>query len=333
MIFHPAIIALVVGSFLVTLMLLYSAYYGLVIVRRWDIQSGSELQLDLERRTYLISTLMTYALGFELLSLFLFIYTADHLAPLFVGAMCAAGSLNVNEWGYPAILLKSVNFLLAGVWIIVNHTDNRACDYPLLKKKYLLLLAITPLMVVEALVQGAYFLEMEPDIITSCCGTLFTAEAGGVSSGIVALPRIPVETAFFASMATTLAVGVYFYLKGKAGYLFSVSSLLTFVLSVVALISFVSLYFYELPTHHCPFCILQKEYHYVGYPLYFTFLAGGVAGLGLGAILPLRQTGSLKEIIPAVQKELALVILISFTLFTLIVLYGMAFSNLRLEGY
>jgi hypothetical protein len=44
--------------------------------------------------------------------------------------------------------------------------------------------------------------------------------------------------------------------------------------SVAALISFISVYFYELPTHHCPFCILQGEYHYVGYLIYAAVLGG-----------------------------------------------------------
>ncbi len=84
-------------------------------------------------------------LAFELLSLFLFIYTADTLSSLFVGAMCAAGSLNVNGFGYPAVILKIVNFLLAGLWLIINYTDNKAHDYPLIKIKYGLLLFITPI--------------------------------------------------------------------------------------------------------------------------------------------------------------------------------------------
>ena len=67
MIFHPAIIALLLGSLLTGLMLLYSSYYGIRILRHWDIGSGSELQLGLERRTYLISTVMSYAFGFQLL--------------------------------------------------------------------------------------------------------------------------------------------------------------------------------------------------------------------------------------------------------------------------
>lgn len=51
-------------------MLVYAAYFALQIVRKWDITSGSEVQLDLERKTYLISTIMSYLLGFQLLSLF-----------------------------------------------------------------------------------------------------------------------------------------------------------------------------------------------------------------------------------------------------------------------
>jgi hypothetical protein len=68
MIFHPSILALYVASILISFMVLYSVYYGFQILRRWNIQSGSEAQLVLERKTYLISTLLTYVFGFELLS-------------------------------------------------------------------------------------------------------------------------------------------------------------------------------------------------------------------------------------------------------------------------
>jgi hypothetical protein len=139
-------------------MLCYSAYYGVRILKNWNIKSGSELQISLERRTYLISSVVAYAFLFQLVSLFLFIYTADDLSTLFVGAMCAAGSLNVNGFGYPTIILKIVNFLLAGLWLVVNFTDNRGYDYPLIKKKYLILLLITPFIITETILQANYFL-------------------------------------------------------------------------------------------------------------------------------------------------------------------------------
>lgn len=332
MFLHPAVISLVAGSLLICGMLFYASYYGMRILRNWDIRSGSELQLGLERRTYLISTLMTNAMGFQLLSLFLFIYTADHMAPLFVGAMCAAGTLKVNFWGYPTLLLKILNWLLAGAWLIINTTDNRGYDYPLIRKKYLLLLVMTPLILTETITQAAYFLNMKPAIITSCCGTLFTSDAGGITAGIVALPRTPVEIAFYSGMFLTLLVGTYYYLRGKLGYLFSILSLGAFAVSVIALISFISLYFYELPTHHCPFCLLQREYGYVGYAIYFALLGGAVAGLGGALIMPFRNVGSLAEVLPLIQRRLALVSVVSFAVFTTIAICGMALSNLKLHG-
>ena len=114
MILHPAIMALVLVSFLMTMMSLSGAFFGIRIIRRWDLSSGSEEQLLLERRTYLISTILSYVLVFEIGSLFLFIYTADSLHTLFVGAMCAAGALYVDSYGYPTFLLKILNVILAG---------------------------------------------------------------------------------------------------------------------------------------------------------------------------------------------------------------------------
>src|SRR4030042_1590999 len=168
MFFKPDILALFVGALLVSSMLLYADYFGVKILRHWDIRSGSELQLALERKTYLITTLMAYAFAFQAASLFLFICTADHLHVFFTGAMCAAGSLNVNPWGYPATVFKVGNFLLAGMWLILNYADNQGFDYPLVKQKYLFLLAITPLILAEAAIQGAHFLELNPEGITSC---------------------------------------------------------------------------------------------------------------------------------------------------------------------
>jgi len=333
MIFHPGILALLLGSILTTAMLCYAAYEGVRIIRNWDIKSGSERQLELERRTYLVSTVISYVLGFQLLSLFLFIYTADTISPLFIGAMCAAGSLKVNGLGYPALILKIVCFLLSGLWLIVNITDNKAHDYPLIRTKYWLLLFIAPFLIAETIVEGGYLLGLKPNIITSCCGTLFTADADTVVSDLLALPFALAEAAFFAGAPVTIALGMYVYLKMKGAYLFSIASLIYFLVSIVALISFISIYFYELPTHHCPFCILQAEYGYVGYVFYLALLVGAVTGMGTGIIMPFRKIESLQTVIPPIQKRLALISILSNLIFLLIAGYGIFFSNLSMAAY
>jgi hypothetical protein len=331
MILHPAVIALLTGSLFVTLMVVYAAFWGWRIIDGWNLQSGSERQLALEKKTYLISTLMTYAFGFQILSFFLFVYVADDLHRLFVGAMCAAGTLNVNENGYPAVVLKVLNCLLAGVWLVLNHTDNRACDYPLTRKKYALLLAIVPFLLVETEQLWSYFLNLKANVITSCCGSLFSADEKGVAAGLAALPVMPMQAAFFGIMAITLASGVYFLLKGKGGKLFAVAGTLAFPVSVAALISFISLYFYELPTHHCPFCILQREYHYVGYLIYVTLLGGGISSAGVWALMPFRSVPSLRENLPRIQRRLTGAGLTFYTALAAIVIFRMLFSDFMLN--
>jgi len=330
MIQHPAILALTVASLLTCLMLLYAGWYGTRILDRWDLRSGSELQLDLERRTYLISVILSYALLFQIGSLFLYIFTADSLHTQFTGAMCAAGSLAVNRFGYPVLILKIVNCLLAGVWLIINHADTRGYDYPLIKGKYGLLNVLVPLVLLEGVFQFVYFFNLKADVITSCCGSLFSTNKRSIAGEVAGLPNGPMQAAFFGIMAITAIAGIIYLLRGRGGYLYAGMSGLTFLVSAAALISFICLYFYELPTHHCPFCILQKEYWYIGYPLYATLLGGAICGLGVGALAPFSSTGSLARIAPTIQKRLTAASLLFYLLFTLIVVVRMFTTPFKL---
>jgi len=329
MILHPAIIALLVASFLITVLILYAFWYGVKIILFWDLRSGSSLQLDLERRTYLISTVLSYVFGFQLISLFLLIYTADSLSTLFTGAMCAAGTFNVNAYGYPLLVLKVINFLLAGLWLIINHADNRAYDYPLIRKKYAFLLLLAPLIVLESVLQARYFLGLRPDVITSCCGSLFSVNSSGVAADLSALPAIPLQYAFTGIMLTTVALGVAVAVTGKGGYAFFFAAGAAFIMGIASLISFISPSIYELPTHHCPFCVLQKEYGYIGYLFYVTLLGGAVTGMGVGVLNPFRSIPSLTVIIPALQRRLAVVSVLFYASACLLTLVTLVRSNLR----
>jgi hypothetical protein len=330
MILHPGILALLTGSLCTGLMILYAGWYGVRILRNWDLASGSELQLALEKRTYLVSTLLSYALAFELVSLFLFIFTADRLHLLFSGAMCAAGTLNANGFGYPLLILKLVNFLLAGTWLVINHADNQGYDYPLIKFKYTLLIPLVPMALLELVYLFGYFSGLHADIITSCCGSLFSLDRPGIAGDLASLPGAPMRVTFYGCMAATLLSGTWSYLKGKGYYLFSALSSLNFCVALASLIAFICLYIYELPTHHCPFCILQKEYGYIGYPLYAALLGGGVAGLGAGVLAPFRGRSSMARVIPALQRRLAGTAMVLYSIFTLIASYQVIFSSFRL---
>ncbi|AJY70972.1 membrane protein [Geobacter sulfurreducens] len=330
MILHPAVIALFVGSLLTSGMLVATAFFAVKILRHWDLASGSERQLSFERRTYLLATIMTCCCVFQLLSLFLFIHVADSLSALFPGAMCAAGTLNLNRFGYPTLVLKITTFLLAGFWLILNHADNQGYDYPLIRIKYSLLLVITPLLLAETGLQGGYFLSLQPRVITSCCGSLFGGESSGMVPTLTTLGDVPALATLGGVLTLTLICGGIYLWLGRMGYLFAALSATTFAVGVVGLLSAIPVYIYALPTHHCPFCMLHGEYGHVGYLLYATLLGGGVAGVGMGGLQPFRRVASLASSLPMLQRRLVLSAMLCYGLFGGITAWQVMVSELRL---
>jgi hypothetical protein len=328
-ILHPGVLALVLASLLVAGMVAWAARQGLRVLRRWDLSSGSELQLDLERRTSLVSTLLAVALGIELVSLFLYVFTADAVAPLLTGAMCAAGTLRATPFGMPVLLLKLAVFLAGGVWLVLNHADGLGHDLPLVRVKYALLLPLLPLVLLETGGLLLHFRAIRPEVITSCCGSLFGAGGEGPGADLAALPPGPSSVIFLAALAAVLATGAVFHTTGRGGVVFAVAAGLALPVALAGIVSFVSPFLYELPTHHCPFCILQREYGYVGYPLYATLLGGAVAGMAVGAVAPARRIESLSLSVPVLQRRLAALSMLLYAAFAMIVAWGMNASALR----
>jgi len=327
---NPSILALLLVSALVAGMMLLAAGFGLQVLRHWDIASGSERQLRLEQGTYLISTLVAFCFLAELVSLLLFVYNAEQLSSQFVGAMCATGVLNVNPYGWPALYLKIALFFAGATWLILNRVDNLACDYPLIRMKYRLLLWILPLVLAEPVVQGLFFLQMDPDIITSCCGALFTPEGVGVAAELSAAEPASALALLIAAALITLASGGWYLFKGQAAPTFALSGLASFPIALLGIVSCVALYIYEHPHHHCPFCILKSGHHFMGYFLYIPLFVGTALALGVGAMAPFRRIASLSQVIPAESRRFVGLALVFLSLFYLTAGYAVLGSNLTM---
>lgn len=329
MILHPGILALLAGSVIVLVMMTYGGALGIRIIRRWDRGSSSEEQLQLERKTYLVSTILNYAFGFEILSTFLFIYTLDDIHHLFVGAMCATGSLNANPVGWSALGVKIVLFFMCGAWLAVNGLDQRSEDLPLVRFKYWGLLPIIPLAALDLYLQLRYFLGLNPEIITSCCGSLFSDAGKGVAADLAALPARPMMWAFYLGAGLMLGTALL-CLRSRAGiwrYLHGAAALVFFGLAIAAIISFISMYIYEMPSHHCPFDILQGQFHFIGYPLFASLFAGVFFGLLPGIFHPLRRVGTLADPILRAERTWLKIGAGSTLLFIILATWPVLFGN------
>lgn len=305
MLFQPAIIALLLASAVNVAMLFAIAPFAVEVIRHWDIASGSERQLKLERRTYLISALLVLVLATQLFALLLFVFNADRMSTLFVGAMCAVGTLNVNAYGFPALLAQIAVFFLSAMWLTINHADVRATDYPLVRVKYALLLGIAPVLVAVFVLELRYFLGLKADVLTSCCSRLFSDASPGLSSDLAVLPPLHALLGFYCALLLAIAASLRTTPRGRGGYALALSSLLAFAASIAGVLSFLSPYVYEHPNHHCPFCVLKAEYGYQGYLFYVPLFAATACGLSTGALQPFAAVPSLRGIVSHVSSRLA----------------------------
>jgi len=320
MIFQPAIIALLLAASLSLFMLLAASPFAVQVIRHWDMHSGSERQLKLERLTYLFSTLVAFVCIIQILAALLFVFNADKMSVMFVGAMCAVGALNVNAFGFPALYAQLGLFFLAAIWLALNHVDSRARDYPLVKLKYALLLAAIPLFALSLGLQLNYFLGLKADVITSCCGSLFSADSPTLASEVSTLAPKPALLIFYGALIVAIGLAGWHWQQkdNLSGYAAGIGSLAAFVASIAGILAFVSLYIYEHPHHHCPFCILKPEYDYQGYWLYIPLFVAAAAGMSTGVLRLFARRPSLATVVPAVTQRLAVVSAIGFALFMLV---------------
>lgn len=327
MIFQPAALALLLAAGLNALLLAGAGLFALYLLRYWDPASGGERQIALERRTYLVSTLVGLSLLLGLPALALFVHTADAMAPFFTGAMCAVGSLKVNAWGMPALQAMLAGFFLSAAWLVLQHLDSLGWDTPLIRGKYRLLLLLAPLALAQAVLLGLYFLNLNPEVITSCCGSLFGPAASGVSADMAALPVGIALPGYFTGWMLTLAAGAWFLARARLGRLFGVLAALHFPLALAAVIAFIGPYIYEQPNHHCPFCLLQAEHGHAGWLLYPPLFLGTAAGIGAGIAAHVRAD-SLRQAAPRVAQTLAGLAVAALGGFGVLAVYYILRSNL-----
>ncbi len=294
MMMSPGILALMTVSVLVAAYALYAAGAGLHILAGWDAGSSAEAQLARERKTILLSSLVSLLMLLDLLCLGFFVALADQLHGLFPGAMCAAGTLHAHAYGMPALLVMLTGFVLCVLWLVVNHVDTLAPHFSLIRLKYVCLGPVALVLGAQAFLVVNFFRALNPTLITSCCATLFSEAGQGMGSEVAHLSPGVMQPLFWGMLLTSLGVGALSLRVGALDRLYAGVSVLMLPVGLAAIISFISVRIYELPTHHCPFCLLQPEYGYAGYPLYTGLLLGAALGMGVGIVRWLGDRATLR---------------------------------------
>ena len=244
---------------------------------KWDFNSFTPTQFKLEQQSYLVTTIAFFIFIMKFFLILYFAFTVDNLSILVAGAMCGAGVIQANSYGDYLLVLKL--FILFGLtlWFYLNHYDLQSKNYQWFKEKSALFILLFLFIVAELYLDFSYFINIDTHQPVSCCSALF-----GQLEGANPLPFGLNNTTLLTLFYLLFAVVVLTLLLNQT-YLYIFSNLLFLYIAYYALVYFFGTYIYQLPTHKCPFCMLQKEYYYMGYALWFSLFIGSAIGIN-GAI-------------------------------------------------
>ena len=241
---------------------------SLHILIKWDFNSFSDEQYKLERRSYLVITILIFVFAIKFMLLAYFVFTIDALNTLVPGAMCAAGVISANSYGLKLLFVKLFIIFTLTLWLMINYYDLEAKNYPYFKIKYGLYLVIFGLVTLEIWLDFAYFRHIDIHQPVSCCSALF-----GQLEGANPLP-FGLDTKMMLILFYTTFVTLVILLFTNQDILALIFIALFLYIAYYSIVYFFGTYIYELPTHKCPFCMFQKEYHYIGYLIWGSLFGG-----------------------------------------------------------
>jgi hypothetical protein len=274
MLLTPEVLTILILNMIFTLFSLVAFVLSIKIYMKWNIDSTSQLQYELEKESFLASTIIKYIFSIKVPLFIFFVFTLDKISNVITGAMCAAGVVDATKSGTYLIILKIINLYLFAHWLKLHSLDMVDKNQPYTKLKFGLFIGLFFLFIFEMVLEFIMFGSIEIDKMVSCCGSIYSSSSTSVISTFFKLDTAVLLAIFYGNY---LLMALFYFLRNR--YLFSFLNLIFIPISLISLILFFGTYIYQLPSHHCPFCYLQSDYYYVGYLIYFLLFIGTFYGL------------------------------------------------------
>ena len=153
-----SVIAFLAVELIVIALMAISQFHIVRIMRYWDFNATSNLQYALEKRNYLINTILFFTIACKIILFIFFALCLNELSSVVPGAMCSAGVVGSNRYGNILLLLKILLIFGFGLWLILNSLDLKAGKFPYLKRKYLIFTILFTGVLAEFILERFYFL-------------------------------------------------------------------------------------------------------------------------------------------------------------------------------
>jgi hypothetical protein len=263
-----------------------AAVVGSLVAWGWKTEHRVEGRHELEKRVYLVITLMAVGLSLRLALVPLWFLTLSSLVSHVPGAMCLAGVHMLDSpWSFVASSLKVVVPLIYGYWLVLNALDRRTARQPLMGLKLLLLAPIALLLIVESGLDLHVLASVEPRSV-SCCTSLFDMPKSDLARAVSSSTSVWV---WMFSCLGAAAIGLSTVVARRPTMLWRVllvvaasGATLAFPLALHSKLSPILLH---APFHHCIFCVIKLS---VDVPVACALVICGAWLAVVAGILPSR---------------------------------------------
>jgi len=252
---------------LLFILLSYALLLTLYLLRNYKEERSSSLFYSLEKKSHLLLSIISLSIFTKVLLFPFFFNTLSTLSNILPGAMCSAGVISANEFGTPTLFFKFITILIALLWLRLNREDEITSKQPYFRKKLWLYIFLYISITIELFLEISFFTNLLTDTPVLCCSSLY---------------NIPLEKSFLLTLSplTLIALFSLLYLSILTLNHLNKRHITTLLLLPFSYVSYYVVvyiftpYIYELPTHKCPYCMLQEQYYFIGYFIYLSFFMG-----------------------------------------------------------
>ena len=242
------------------IVLSYTLVQSFLILKLFNKINATDVESFVEKKSYLVTMLVAVSLFVKILLLALFLYALDDLAYVVPGAMCATGVLNTNEYGEVLLVLKLVVLVFASFWLLLNKADLYSKDGVYFKRKIWLFVGLYLFILIEFILSILYLSSINTQIPVACCAYKYTEIENTLPFSL----SVDALVSVFYSLYFLVLLSAY---KKQKTFLFLFAMLFIYI-SYYAIVYYFGGYIYDNPLHKCPYCMLQKQYNYIGYIIY-----------------------------------------------------------------
>ncbi|MGD9324690.1 MAG: hypothetical protein PVG26_11750 [Desulfobacterales bacterium] len=309
MIWHPLLIAVVVGDVLSLLLWFGAAGTAFQITVKWAPQSTHREQIQLERKAETARLSAKFSLVIFIIASIVIIIGITNVLPAIVpGAMCGTGVLQATSGlGGQALIYRFLAFFIMMLWLSYEKLDLSRPDAPLTRYNSRLLLLALPFILLAVITTFRSILLFDSHQAVNCCAIVYD-QFGNLAAArhIAGLPNAFWVRTFWMltflmllcacwSLTTKRTNG-----KTAVGFL-AVISIAWVPIAAITLVRVHAAYFYQVLHHHCPWCLFLPEHKFVGVPLFGLLIIISVEGPL--SYLVARTAANFPDLVPKARRR------------------------------